>query len=464
MQHSTSSILSICDNIFNPTDIHQFARRSGFIQRSSSKINGHEFLKALVLPNSGVSEDSLNGLCERMVEFNPNANMSAQALAQRINTGFAVTFIKACFENALNLAREAIKKQFPTLEGSLINFNAIYIQDSTLFEINKKLSKYFPGTKRGGKKGGSSCRSQMKIDLIHNFSTGKIHDVQIHKGKQPDQAMSGRIGNIVEKGDLVIRDLGYFKIESLKTIDFAEAYFLTRFPSHVKVYLSPDDANPVDLATHMNEQYMNKSAIDLTVWVSDERMKVRLVAYRVPKNIVEERRRKAHKSAKEMGRTLSKEKLALLDFSLFITNIPAEMMSVKQIGTVYRIRWEIELIFKTWKGQLKIDVIQGICVHRILCLMWSRLCTVIILAHITAGFMNLAKELCGGELSPVKLINYLFRNGALCVAVQTQTLEKLEKRMIQGMLSRLMKNKRSRTTMRQRIINSEPYYEWCCDV
>lgn len=460
MQHSTFNILSICDTIFNPEICHHLARLNGFIQRSSSKINGHEFIKTLVLPSNGLSEDSLNGLCERMREFNSQANISASALAQRINTKAAVRFARACFERILKLTRKKLERQYNSLEGALKHFNNVYIQDSTIFEINRNLARFFPGTKRGGIKGGSSCKSQMKIDLIHNFATGQIIDAQIYEGKRPDQAQCEKIESILEKGDLIIRDLGYFKIESLKVITEAKAYFLTRFPSHVKVYLNYDDEEPVDLATHLNEYYKDAPAIDLTVWVSAERLMVRLVAYRVPKEIETERRRKAHKAAKEMGRTLSKEKLSLLSFSIFISNIPINMVSTQVIGTVYRLRWEIELIFKTWKSYLKIDVLQGVCLHRILCLIWSRLCMAILVAHLTARFLNLAKKLCKGELSLVKLVSYLLRNGNLCQAIRTQTLQNLEDRISQDMSRRFMKDKRSRTTMRERASTSESYYEW----
>ncbi|PQJ27525.1 hypothetical protein BSZ32_02790 [Rubritalea profundi] len=32
-----------------------------------------------------------------------------------------------------------------------------------------------------------------------------------------------------------------------------------------------------------------------------------------------------------------------------VTNIDAEMMTVKQLGELYRLRWNIELRFKAWK-------------------------------------------------------------------------------------------------------------------
>src|SRR5207302_5704287 len=138
------------------------------------------------------------------------------------------------------------------------------------------------------------------------------------------------------------------------------AYFLTRLPSHVKIYLNPTDENPVDLAKHLSQRE-HLPVIDIKVWAGNKRLPVRLVAYKVPKEVLNQRLRRAHKGAKEMGRVLSKAKLDLLQFSLFITNVPEDMLSAEIIGTVYRLRWEIELIFKQWKSLLKIDILRGIC-------------------------------------------------------------------------------------------------------
>ncbi|MFI5344249.1 MAG: transposase, partial [Chlamydiales bacterium] len=129
------------------------------------------------------------------------------------------------------------------------------------------------------------------------------------------------------------------------------------------------------------------------------------------------------------------------------------------IGTVYRLRWEIELIFKQWKSLLKIDVLKGVCRYRVEALIWSRLCMVIIVGSITSTFMNLAKKYLNRELSPEKLIKYLMRNSRLCEAVKFGDVENFVNKMIQD-LKRLLKEKRSRTTMRERVICFKSYYEW----
>jgi hypothetical protein len=458
MQHCTTHIVQAFEQIFNPEICHRLARKHRFIQRSSSIIQGHEFIKALILPSDGLSEDSLNGLCQRLKEFNPEVDISASALAQRINKPATVALMKDCMQRALSLARSKMIKQYSCLEGPLSHFINVYLQDSTVFEVNKHLSTVFEGTKRGGKKGGSSCKAQVKIDLIHNCVIGEITDAQIYEGKRPDQALAAKILDVIQEGDLAIRDLGYFKLEVLQKIQEAAAYFLTRLPSHVKIYLNPTDKNPVDLAKHLSQRE-HLPVSDIKVWAGDIRLPVRLVAYKVPKEVLNQRLRRAHKGAKEMGRVLSKAKLDLLQFSLFITNVPEELLSAEIIGTVYRLRWEIELIFKQWKSLLKIDILKGVCRYRVEALIWSRLCMVIIVASITSMFMNLAKKYLDRELSPEKLIKYLMRNNRLYEAVKNSDIENLVNEMIQD-LRRLLKEMRSRTTMRERVISLKPYYEW----
>lgn len=68
---------------------------------------------------------------------------------------------------------------------------------------------------------------------------------------------------------------------------------------------------------------------------------------------------------------MSKGKEFGINYSAFITNVPIEILSAEIIGTIYQLRWEIELIFKQWKSQLKMNVLEGINHNRIECLIWD---------------------------------------------------------------------------------------------
>ncbi len=42
----------------------------------------------------------------------------------------------------------------------------------------------------------------------------------------------------------------------------------------------------------------------------------------------------------------------------YLTTLPREVFSAHDIAELYRIRWEIELLFRAWKGALRLDEVE----------------------------------------------------------------------------------------------------------
>lgn len=453
MNHS-ETMVTVIEQILNEKDCYELARKENFIQRSSSKLKGHEFIKALIIPSAGSSVDSLDGLAQRIKKYNSEADLTAQAICDRINTQASVGFLREVFLKILQFSRTGIVNKYPYLAELHKKVNNILLEDSTICTLNAVHQKKYEGTN----KNVESSQSQVKIDLIHNFTTGTIIDVEVCSGKQPDQGLSKRILKYIKTGDLVIRDLGYFVLKVLKGIADALAYFLTRVSPNIKVFLNRDDIEPIDLGKYLHTHYRNESVIELDVFLGDFKLQTRLVLYRVPEEVKNQRLRDANKRAKGNGRTLSKAKKTLISFTVFATNLPKDLLSAAQVGTVYRLRWEIELIFKQWKSQLKIDHLEGINPNRIDSLIWSRLCTVVLMAMICSVFLAIGHAQ-GVELSPVKLINYFLRDNALGNAVRNHDLRRFMDEVTTDLRRRVSKNKRQLKTMRERFFESENYYE-----
>jgi hypothetical protein len=78
----------------------------------------------------------------------------------------------------------------------------------------------------------------------------------------------------------------------------------------------------------------------------------RLVAVRMPAAIVNARRSIAKRQAKQKGDTPSKAHRTLLAWHLFISNVPNMIWKTETVSKAYPIRWQIELIFKSWKSDL----------------------------------------------------------------------------------------------------------------
>ena len=69
-----------------------------------------------------------------------------------------------------------------------------------------------------------------------------------------------------------------------------------------------------------------------------------------------------------------------------ITDVPEDKLSVKTICELYRIRWQIELIFKAWKGCFGVDEMNNVGENYFNCIMYGRL---IIITLMTTLFLRL---------------------------------------------------------------------------
>src|SRR5262249_23713298 len=108
---------------------------------------------------------------------------------------------------------------------------------------------------------------------------------------------------------------------------------------------------PVELAAWL--QTAPQRLVEKALYMgARERVAVRLVAVRVPGAIVSERRRKARVKAKKRGYTPSQTHLALLAWKLFVTNVPGSVWTPATISKAYSLRWQAELVFKSWKSDL----------------------------------------------------------------------------------------------------------------
>ncbi len=449
-----TDIITMFDKLFNEKKFHRLARQKQFVKRESSKLQGPEYIKTMVLLRSGTSEESLNHLCRQIKKLNPEADISPQALAKRINSKESVSLVKAVFAEILNCLRSSMVKSFSPLKASLNMFSRVIIQDSTTITLNEKLRNDFRGTNRGGTAG----KSQLKIDLLHDVKHDQMIDASIYDGNKPDQGLSSRATHFLEERDLIIRDLGYFSTSAFESIDEMGAYFLSRINANVNIYLSRDDKKPLDLGDYLRKNHKTRSVIDLQVFLGKKKQSSRLVIYRQSEQITNRRLRVLHKNRRKQEETLSANRKTLASFSIFVTNVPEELFPATVVGTIYRLRWEIELIFKQWKSQLKIHILKGINPNRIETLIWSRLSTVLLMSLVQGIVSERLENSLETEISPTKLINYLKFDNMFFIAVIESRLDRLISILIED-LNKICKDKRRRKTMRERIRDGEDFYQ-----
>jgi hypothetical protein len=114
-------------------------------------------------------------------------------------------------------------------------------------------------------------------------------------------------------------------------------------------------------------------------WGSEKKIKVRLVIYLLTDQEVEKRLRKAARNNKKKARKpLSKEYKTRAALNLFITNTTPEQIATESIWSFYRLRWQIELIFKIWKSIGKIHEVKKVKQHRLECYVYAKLIFIVL--------------------------------------------------------------------------------------
>lgn len=140
-----------------------------------------------------------------------------------------------------------------------------------------------------------------------------------------------------------------------------------------------------------------------------EGTKVRLLSARVDEETANLRRMKAKKENK--GHNPSRSILALMDWTIFITNIPEERATFSSILTVYGLRWRIEIIFKAWKSHMKFDCIHRVSSTQLMIILKTRLLRIMIFTnHLYRSCYLIIRRLYQRQLSLLKFFNELKNN------------------------------------------------------
>ena len=435
--------------VFDPGHLEVLARQNEFIQRSSSKLRGRDFVELMTTELIEDPSMSLEGLCDILGGLNPQAQMTPQALHQRLNPS-AVSYLQEVFELALRQQLEPICKRLPL--GVLAPFTRVLLEDSTQCRLHEKLAEAFKGS------GGSGSTSALKLDVIYEVIHHSLLEVHLSDGKAADQGQALAIVPHLRAGDLVLRDLGYLSLESLRQIESHGAWYLSRLKKGIDVCLEADaQAEVLDLVAHLQQHYRHDDLIDLSVYLGQERVSCRLVTYRLPEAVVTEGRRKALEEAHKKGRALSQDYLNWLSYGFYITNVSVETLPAKVVRMVYGLRWQVELMFKNWKSLLKIHVLKGTRSERIKCLLYGRLITITMMALMSSYASWYAEVYLQRELSIPKLINWLKRKGRFAKAMHAGTLEALCNDLRRALPKVLCKQKRKRRTSRQ-LLEDYGYY------
>lgn len=313
--------------------LEALARASGFQTRRAKKITPALFVQAacLVVTLGLVSYRRWAGLLGLL----GRCTLSKQGLFERMNTK-AVGFLQSVL--GAFLATVALPQGAkPDVLGP---FRRVILQDSTTLRLSEQLARFFPGpnNQRGAQPG------MLKIQACYDLLSQSFVHFSLSSFRRNDQAASPEVLGLVQAGDLIIRDLGYFVLEVLEQIQATQAYFLSRLRLGVSLW-EADGHTPLNLPARLRKS----GNLDGQFRLGARKVLVRLVAIRLPAAVAAQRRRQARQN-RDRRSAPSAERLALLGWALFLTNVPVSTWSAQTVAQIYGLRWRIETIFKAWKS------------------------------------------------------------------------------------------------------------------
>ncbi|MED4686450.1 IS4 family transposase [Bacillus mycoides] len=414
-------------NLLSPDFLRNLARDVGFVQRTS-KYQAKDLVALCVWMSQNVAKTSLTQLCS-CLEVSTEVLISPEGLNQRFNAT-AVRFLHQVLAELLSQKLSSTKLLSSPYTS---NFKRIRILDSTAFQLPDVFSSVYPGA------GGCSHTAGVKIQLEYDLLSGQFLHIHTGPGKQHDRTYGSLCVPTVTANDLCIRDLGYFHLKDLQHIQNENAYYISRIKSNTRIYQKNPSPNyfqdgrikkgteyiQIDMEVLMNSLQPGQTCEIPDAYVGMiDKVPTRVIVHRLTKEQQQKRLQDQTVREKKKGMKYSSRSKRLSGINVYMTNTPTDIVPMGQVHDWYSLRWQIEILFKTWKSFFQIHQCKKIKSERWECHLYGQLIAILLCSSIMFQMRQLLLIKKKRELSEYKAI-YMIKDYFLLLfqAIQKDTQE-----------------------------------------
>lgn len=358
--------------VFEKGRLDRWAKETGFCERIR-KLMPYDFLVLMSFGQLAMKHPSLAGMVTAI-----DANISRVALHYRFSAA-AAAFLLKCLQFVLHQKLSCIGQINTKL---LRPFGRVLLVDSSSWNVSEKLQTVMPGS------GGSASAANCKLQTLYDYKSGQLDFLDLTAGTVPDNRYTDNLPNMLQQDDLLLSDLGYFKLMTFAAIIAKGAFFLTRLLVRTTIK-NPGTKKNIDLLKHLARLQSNTCEMDVLMGGGKSpEVACRLIALRVNEPIANERRRRLKINASKKGRTASKYNLDMCAWTLLITNATQDQLPLEMARILYTVRWQIELIFKQFKSVLRVHQSNTGKEQRLRCELYGKLIVAVIIHRIHATETN----------------------------------------------------------------------------
>ena len=337
----------------------RLGRETGFIQRER-QLSGGQFAQTVVFgwmgnPTASLKEMSQIAACNHV-------EISRQGLDQRF-TARAADFLQALLEATI---AEVVRG--PRIASALWNeFSGVYLLDSTCIGLPPSLHERWSGC--GGSAGeNAGLKVSVLWEMLHGgleaieLLPGRTHDQRAHAAQQPLPGKSLRLA-----------DLGYYNLDALARMSRHDEYWISAYKTGTVLFV---EACRIEVLAYL--EACGQARISCPVHVGlRRRLPAQLVAARVSDATLARRQADLAEWERKKQARASAEAWALLAWDIYLTNLPAALLSVDTVLALAHYRWQIELLFKLWKSEGRVDEWRTQNPWRVLCEIYAKLIALI---------------------------------------------------------------------------------------
>ncbi len=192
-------------------------------------------------------------------------------------------------------------------------------------------------------------------------------------------------------GDITIGDRCYAKAVDLAEVRANDADFIVRTGWNA-VRLRDGEGGRFDLFAALEatpERGVAEAAVMIAVDRAEKRLlPARLVILRLSGKEAAAARRRARRKSRKQGKTIKAETLRAAGYVLLLTSLDADRFAAREVLALYRLRWQIELVFKRLKSLLHLDDLPAKDPDLARCWIYAKLIAALLLEDMTGVFVD----------------------------------------------------------------------------
>ena len=245
-----------------------------------------------------------------------------------------------------------------TVSEEFDRFRDVMIADGTVLRLHELLSEEY--------KARHEEQAGAKLHLLHNVTDQTVEHFSVTDEKTHDSTLF-KTGSWLE-GRLAIFDLAYFKYRRFALIDENDGYFVSRLKKSANPVVTEELREWRGRAIPLEGEKIFDIVDDLSRKYIDVEVEVEF-----------DRREYAGTQSRDTKRfrVVGVRNEDADDYHLYITNLRKEF-DPAELATIYRCRWEVELLFRELKTQYELDEFDTTKKHIVEILLYAALLSLVV--------------------------------------------------------------------------------------